>query len=103
MHTALDNYDWAEVFKYAGGKANEWSEGVGPPGACLGFTGSVEACEREDVAEIIAMQDGANDGPDWIGVFRMKDGRFLAVRAGCDYTGWGCGEGGSSQVAGTLE
>jgi hypothetical protein len=29
----------------------------------------------------------------------MKDGNFLAVRAGCDYTGWDCQAGGSSNVA----
>lgn len=42
----------------------------------------------EQVAEVIASADGENDGPDWVGIFRMTDGRFAKVFAGCDYTGW---------------
>jgi hypothetical protein len=54
------------------------------------------------VQEVIAFVDGENDGADWVGVFYMQDGRYLTVRAGCDYTGWGCRENGSSDVADKL-
>jgi hypothetical protein len=43
---------------------------------------------RSDVIEILAAEDGENDGPDWVGVFRLRDGRYASVSAGCDYTGW---------------
>ena len=42
-----------------------------------------------DLTEIIAVSEGENDGPDWLAVARHKDGRYVYVRAGCDYTGWG--------------
>lgn len=75
----LDSYDWEQVFNYA----NDYN--------------------REDVGEIIASDDGSNDGDDWIGIFKMNDGKFLVLNAGCDYTGWGCQEGGDCAVHETLE
>lgn len=57
----------------------------------------------EDVSAIIAKDDGENDGPEWVGVFSMKDGRFAVLIAGCDYTGWDCYCEGRSFVANTLD
>jgi hypothetical protein len=51
-----------------------------------------------DVMRIVAMDDGENDGPNWIGVFEMKNGTFVFLSAGCDYTGWDCRAGGRSEV-----
>ena len=42
----------------------------------------------KDVVEVIAASNGENDGDSWVGVFRLVDGRYLAVSASCDYTGW---------------
>jgi hypothetical protein len=76
------SYDWAEVF------------GEGSGGNCDKKTDAVGACSptpepsRADVAEILAMRDGENDGDVWIGVFRLKDGRYLHASGSCDYTGW---------------
>lgn len=70
----ISDGDWEEAFKYANG-----------------FT-------REDVAEVVAAQDGFNDGDSWIGVFKLVDGRFAWLTAWCDYTGWGCQEGGESAI-----
>jgi hypothetical protein len=79
MIERLDDYDWAEVFKYAGDPKNvRFCEKV-PTGS---FT-------REDVSKIIAIYDGENDWEDWLGLFSLKDGRFAFVGAWCDYTGWG--------------
>ena len=58
---------------------------------------------REDVAEIIAYEEGQNDGDSWVGVFKLKDGRFGYVDAWCDYTGWDCQAGGDGEVSDTLE
>ena len=90
------DYDWAEVF------------GEGTGGNCtqdldsLDGT-SLETCLRRDVAEVIAAVNGANEYDDWVGVFRMRDGRFLAAVGGCDYTGWDCQASNTLTVAATLE
>ena len=67
------------------------------------FSGvSADPVAIEDVEEIVASVEGENDGPDWVMVGRLKDGRWFAVAAGCDYTGWDCQAGGNSCVAGSL-
>jgi hypothetical protein len=96
----LDNYDWAEAFGYAGepdtnGNARV-SAAEGSPAAADSFT-------REDVVRIVAMDDGQNDGPDWVGVFELRDGRFAFVSAGCDYTGWDCQASGAAVVSHDLD
>lgn len=68
----------------------------------------IELVPIQEVVRIIAVEDGENDGAEWLGVFECLTpgravNRFLAVRAGCDYTGWGCQEGGESFTAETLE
>lgn len=57
----------------------------------------------EHVAEVIAMDEGANDGANWLMVVKLKDGRFSFLSAGCDYTGWDCQAGGSSQEYESLD
>lgn len=74
----IDDDDWKEVFDYAD-----------KPMAVLQADVSCEGFTREDVAEIIAIEDGENDESEWIGVFRLNDGRFAFLTAGCDFTGWG--------------
>jgi hypothetical protein len=56
-----------------------------------------------DVVEVIHVADGENDSDNWVGVFRLVDGTFGYVCAGCDYTGWGCQAGGAGEVRATLE
>jgi hypothetical protein len=92
MLSQLEGYDWQEAFAYAGEVRGEGEYG------CYGSANISEAIEdsgvpcdpfsREDVAEIVAMEDGENDGPDWIIVGRLNDGRWFSLSAGCDYTGW---------------
>ena len=50
-----------------------------------------------------AKEDGENDGDEWIAVFRLKDGKFAYLEAGCDFTGWDCQAGGVSYTADSLE
>ena len=91
----LQTYDWEHIFE--GGQHY-----TRPAHVRTRMVGD-KTYPRSDVAEIIAIEDGENDGDAWVGVFRMADGVFMAVRACCDYTGWGCQEGGSSDVADTLD
>lgn len=73
-----EDYDWQEAFAYAG------------------FT-------MDDVDSVIASDDGENDGESWIAVFKLKDGAFAYLEAGCDYTGWDCQASGDSWVNDTLD
>src|SRR5258708_2501626 len=91
----LDYYDWKEAFKYAA-EPTKITETAIADGIDAGFT-------REDVQTILHIDDGENDGKSWIAVFRLKDGRFAFLEASCDYTGWGCQEGGHSFTAPSYE
>lgn len=57
----------------------------------------------EDVANIHAEVPGHNDEDNWYWIIELKDGRFTLTSAWCDYTGWDCQSGGSSQIASTAE
>lgn len=79
-----DDYGWGEVFgEGSGGNCNKKTDPC-PPGSDVDCTPP----SRADVVEVIASANGENDGPEWIGVFRLRDGRFLLAYGGCDYTGW---------------
>lgn len=68
-----------------------------------GYDGSAAPFGVGDVEEVIATSEGQNDGESWVGVFRLSDGRFAFVSAWCDYTGWGCQDGGLARLASTLD
>jgi len=101
MLDELDDYDWAKVFECCGppdgdsswGPDNEpdvrATDGFKKDMSILGYPGPGTAeFTREDVVQILAMSDGANDESSWMGLFRLKDGRYAYAEAGCDYTGW---------------
>lgn len=94
----LTDYDWSEVFGEGDGGNCDGPIQVVPPGANVASTG----VSRAMVAEVIASVNGYNDGDQWIGLFRMTDGRFLVAEGGCDYTGWECRAGNSLCVAASL-
>lgn len=87
-----ESFDWQEAFKYA-------SDGE----PTQGYAGSLAGFTFDDVAEVIAADEGENDGADWIAVLRLHDGRFAFLSAGCDYTGWGCQESGRTWFAASLD
>lgn len=88
MLDRLNDYDWEQVFGYATPTICEAKHNHGPE-ATITSTVSVAGFTREDVQTIIGIEDGANEGPNWVGLFQLKDGRFAFITAGCDYTGWG--------------
>lgn len=90
----VDDYNWQHIF--------ESGEGYTRPTHVRSKVAADIAYARTDIKKVIALVDGENDGAQWLGVFEMNDGLFLVVRAGCDYTGWGCQEGGNSDVADLL-
>lgn len=92
MLPELEDSDWEEVFKYATPHCCVAGHNHGPTEARPGIVNpscDIREFTREDVAEIIAMVDGENDGENWVGVFKLNDYRYVCIRAGCDYTGWG--------------
>jgi hypothetical protein len=54
-----------------------------------GFAGSLAPFAVEDVEHVVATAEGEGDGESWVGIFRLRDGRYAYVTAWCDYTGWG--------------
>ena len=98
------DYDWKEVFGYAGGPdADSNSRGSIPEAAPIGTNVDTTPFGLDDVAEIYGHSDGENDEKDWIVYGRLNDGRFFSIIAGCDYTGWDCNAGGTASVSISLE
>lgn len=95
-----DSYDWREVFGYVGepGTSAYGRVSISP---VMGEDppASVDPFGLADVAEVVAMSEGENDGPDWLVVVKLTDGRYAFVSAGCDYTGWDCQAGGRGMVS----
>lgn len=57
--------------------------------ACLEYNPQ-DGFTVEDIAEVLAVWEGENDGDDWRWILRLQDHRFVFLRGGCDYTGWDC-------------
>ena len=89
-----ESWDWQAAFDCAA------RDGV--PRGVLGYSGSLAPVALDDLEEAIAISNGENDETSWIGAFLLKDGRYLFLSAWCDYTGWGCQDGGDAQVASDL-
>lgn len=98
MNKRLDSYDWEQAFGESGSHNDTPAPDIVPPGAKV----SGERVTRGDVAEIIAIEDGENDGESWVGVFLLHDGRYAAVEGSCDYTGWDCQSGTTVTVAASV-
>ena len=107
MIERLNDYDWQEVFALAGEadtahrSEDSWSYNNTASIHRAPILASVDTAPfaREDVAEIIWIDDGENDGPDWLIGGTLNDGRWFFIAAGCDYTGWDCLSGGNAYVA----
>lgn len=101
----IRDYDWKYAFQCCG-PAEDDSSRYNDPNVSPAIDKvhvSAEPFQRADVVVVIAAADGENDGPNWIGVFKLKDGRFAFLSAGCDYTGWDCQSGGHAIVDDDLE
>lgn len=94
----LDDYDWSEVFgEGSGGNCTNKTDAC-PPGASIDCTPPI----RADVESVLATVNGERDQDEWVGVFKLKDGRFLLATGSCDYTGWDCRAGNNLEVAASL-
>lgn len=104
----IDNYDWEKAFQYCG-EAEDESAGTGgvygSPSITVaaGSSAKPKGFQRKDVTRVVTWRDGENDGPPWLGIFALADGRYAFVDAGCDYTGWDCQASGRAVVSHDLE
>lgn len=97
-----ENSDWQYVFEYSSGR-DESGNGGQTPEHVLVNECDTAPFDTEDVARVLHMAEGDNDGEPWVIVVRLRDGRFGYIKAGCDYTGWDCRAGGTSYVARSLD
>lgn len=87
-----DNSDWRHAFEYAL-----------EPQRCAGDSADLGPANLTDVTDVIGFSNGYNEGDEWVGVFLLRDGRYLFLAAGCDNTGWDCSSSGHSWVASDYE
>lgn len=72
------------------------------PCAIQAMAGDTKGFRLKDVAYVLAVITGENDGPDWHWIIAMKDHTYAYVTGGCDYTGWGCQDWGDANIVPTL-
>lgn len=87
----LNGYNWEQAFSCCS-----------PPEPLFGEKVGLADFTIMSVKEIIALDEGENDVEDWIGLFRLNDGRYVFISAGCDFTGWECRAGGNGLVSNNL-
>lgn len=80
--------DWEEAFVYAQNPyPSEVDKGI-----------PLEPCLIGDIVQVIAAETGEIDRDRWVGVFKLKDGRYMTLSAWCDFTGWDDQAGGEACV-----
>lgn len=77
-----DDYNWKNAIEVACRDSLSPAIPTDKTMNCKPFTES-------DVAEVLHSSEGDNDGPAWVAVLRLADGRFATLESSCDYTGWG--------------
>jgi len=97
-----NDYDWQHAFECCG-PPEDGEYGFNSPDVRRAHpqdtATSLAPFQRSDVELISAYSEGENDGPEWLCMGKLKDGRWFVLSAGCDYTGWDCQSGGSASVA----
>lgn len=69
--------------------------------ACLEY--NQQPYKVTDIERILAVWEGENDREDWRWILQLKDGRFVFLRGGCDYTGWDCQSWAGSEFTTTVD
>lgn len=102
MRAELETADWAECFRFAASPSLACPHVAGHAGAPCPWDVPLAAFSRDGVAEVLALCEGAAHERDWLGVFRLEDGRFASLRARCCGAGWSCHADGGANVARAL-
>ena len=101
MVTDPESYEWREAFGYAGEPNTNGSPNL--EAAAPGMLVGLEPFTRRDIAAVYGAVQGDNGGLPWIAWGVLNDGRWFALKAGCDYTGWDCQASGECIMADTRE
>lgn len=96
IHSDLagDAGDWGYALEVA---IRDGVTSVPAPGEC-----PITSFEHRDIRDVLASAEGENDVANWIALVTLRDGRFAFISAWCDYTGWGCQDGGRVVVSSTF-
>ena len=81
-----NSFDWKEAFTFSDGTSLD----EGSDSFAFGI---------DDIKKILYAEDGGNDGPSWIIMVKLKNNQYGFLTAWCDFTGWGCQDGGHSYVS----
>lgn len=92
IQTLTQDDDWCNAFAFSAAISR----------SPLDAATSLDAFGLDDVSEVLAKIEGENDGPSWVCLGRLKDGRWFCLSACCDHTGWECQASGGAMVASTL-
>lgn len=77
VHELLNNSDWQNILSV-----------LDEIHRVHGATCSRDSFTIEDVKSVVALANGVSDyEKDWLGVFALRDGRFVFIAGGCCYTG----------------
>lgn len=96
MLKILDDYDWEQAFQYCGEESKgSYQNGSADIRTVPGYGVNNAPFKRSDVVEILGYSEGENDGDSWLMLGKLNDGRYFALTAWCDYTGWDCQAGGT--------
>lgn len=88
-----ESYDWRSA----------WEVACLNGSSVLGCDVSNDGVDMVHIHAVIGCDAGENDGPDWLALLWLDDGRFAFLQAGCDYTGWECQASGYFLYSDTLE
>lgn len=67
--------------------------------ACL--DNNPQPFNENDIETVLAVYEGERDEEDWRWVLQLKDGRYVFLQGGCDYTGWDCQSWADHEFAGS--
>lgn len=90
-----------QIREFFGTQYSDWSQALFEAvHKCHGYDESLP--DTLGLSRVMASADGENDEANWLAIFKLADGRYAFLSAGCDYTGWDCSASGSLQYAETL-
>jgi len=67
--------------------------------ACLEYNG--QSFGTADIKKILAVIEGVRDEYNWSWIIELKNGKFVYMTGGCDYTGWDCQSWANSTIYNT--
>ena len=83
----LDSYGMGQIFGAGGVEECHWG-GDKPRAVPPGSSVPTDGFARWDVKAVHGFQEGENEGPHWMALVELWDGRWAFLDGSCDYTGF---------------